>query len=330
MGGEFVVAAKLTSTDCTLTVRPTMQTNSRCVWFALSTMIFATCGCRTPNLGEDESTASRQAYETYTKESKHLGISPQPYENWKLFRDQTRLKQRYLDLLRLDTDKLMEQSMKAAAVYAQELDKLLASQGITNRVASGHGPTETVADDPQVTNRRRIAEEGFRKTHGHILCDGNTPIAAVWECWANFAEAESCFTAKMSGANVSPADALSVLTLSNRHRRSIGQWECRETNPQFFTSPPHSESPLLDPVDARRLIAKKRRDARQLLGGIQVDAKSNPHTAKLVSLAREELRNSERSEPRQHFSIAYQWAADALVTAQSARQLHALETRSPR
>ncbi len=263
-------------------------------------------------------------------EFERLDFPRQTYEDWKLFQEQDNLRRLYLSLLDVDPEKAMAESNKANVEYQQAFDAFRQAQGIANDNA--------FIDIEQEAALHREFRRQFKPGQtNHVAA-----ILIVWEMWAELQAAEQFFRNRMAAAGVRPQDAFEALSLSNRHRRAMGQWEqagagmwqlhyvggdIPHPDPEVRKQLAEGESPyqIEGMVFKEANIEHSRDMAEKVLGAFSQESELTPFSAELAARAREEIANSVVEEIEERWGNAFQWASDAIVTARSARALYELE-----
>jgi len=265
---------------------------------------------------------SRSAYEEYMKQHNNLHSLKPTYEDWRLFQEQDKLRTLYLKLLQVNGEEGRVKDRKGHDEYCRALDQYVAQQGQTNSL------DESSAEYAQ----REQAVREFRMSFRPTQTNEYHAITVCWEMWCEYVNAEALFREKMAVAKVPPKAALEALTLSDAHRRAIGNVE-RYPGLHTYTSE-GVQKRLQNGESAEQIessyfkssdIDHTRTLAKQVLSSFLPDLKKTPCCLKLVALAKEEISNSIEAEKCKRFWRAAQWADDAEVTARSAKALYELE-----
>jgi hypothetical protein len=120
--------------------------------------------------------------------------------------------------------------------------------------------------------------------------------------------------------NESPFDGNLMVSIDGSHVAT--NWP-EGTKPGLGYMPKYKDDyPRFKPT----YVDDMQRFAQEELGRFPVAPDVTPYSTRLRALAEEEMRKSKEAQAGEDLAGAFQWAADALVTARSARALWMLES----
>jgi hypothetical protein len=215
--------------------------------------------------------------------------------------EQEKLKALYFDLLNIDHERAMQKAEVSTQRFQKQLEQFCSDHGLALS-------TSGQWSDSQQRKWEQLYNE-FCNQNPNPHADVPGPLLISWDSWGNYADGEEYFRDRMAAADVHPKDALNAFLLSNSLRTTIGQYEMKGMA-------------LKEPN-----IVHWRRVARHILDSFRPDLTVTPLCFKLVDLAKAEIGNSEAAENQEYWGSAFRWAADAEVTARSAKALYELEMK---